>query len=393
MIGPAAIVAACAAAARPRFGSRARSRRRPTAQLARLGPRLRQRLGSRRRGSAAASRKPRRPAGCSARARRGRGRGRDCSPAGSTAPAPAVHERAGALDRLASGSERLAEGQRVASGSAYSLSLGLSTLLPEHHRAGPRARPQPLEPSPGGRRRRLHSGAGRPRSRGSRFGALAANREELARLRAQARRLQSGLGKLESGGRASQRRFEQDRRRGAGADRRPRRTGRRRRGARRRPGRTAWRRRSSERRPRRRVGARLPSAAAAGGGRRADLGACRAARRAPARARSALARGCSTPATSPSPRLDGAGSVQRSLAAEVIDVSNGGGAARYMIVPDSGLNSPGSRRLDGRLGEIADGLERRPGFLAARQRRRRRDQRLRAGDQGPASLRRRLDRR
>ncbi len=63
--------------------------------------------------------------------------------------------------------------------------------------------------------------------------------------------------------------------------------------------------------------------------------------------------------------LDGASSVQRSLAAEVIDVSNGGGAARYLIVPDSGLNSPGSRRLDERLGALAERLQRNPGYLAA----------------------------
>src|SRR5262249_51741000 len=54
--------------------------------------------------------------------------------------------------------------------------------------------------------------------------------------------------------------------------------------------------------------------------------------------------------------LDGADPVQRSLAAEVIDVSNGGGAARYLIVPEAGLNSPGSARLGRRLNALAGEL-------------------------------------
>ena len=45
-------------------------------------------------------------------------------------------------------------------------------------------------------------------------------------------------------------------------------------------------------------------------------------------------------------------------------MSNGGGAARYLIVPDSELNSPGSRDLGDRLSAVAGRLDRRPGFAA-----------------------------
>ena len=44
----------------------------------------------------------------------------------------------------------------------------------------------------------------------------------------------------------------------------------------------------------------------------------------------------------------------------MLDVSGGGTAARYLIVPDSGFNSPGSRHLDSRLRSLAQGLSRRP---------------------------------
>jgi len=62
--------------------------------------------------------------------------------------------------------------------------------------------------------------------------------------------------------------------------------------------------------------------------------------------------------------LDGAHPIPRSLSAEVIDVGGGGGAARYLIVPKAGFNSPGSRRLGSRLRAIADGLDGRPGLSA-----------------------------
>ncbi len=62
--------------------------------------------------------------------------------------------------------------------------------------------------------------------------------------------------------------------------------------------------------------------------------------------------------------LEGADPTRRSLAAEVIDIGGGGGAARYLIVPDSGFNTPGSRRLDSRLRALAGTVAERPGFDA-----------------------------
>src|SRR5262249_29687683 len=62
--------------------------------------------------------------------------------------------------------------------------------------------------------------------------------------------------------------------------------------------------------------------------------------------------------------LDGAGPIPRSLAAEVIDVSAGGSAARYLIVPEAGFNSAGSRALGARLGALAGELDRRPDLSA-----------------------------
>ncbi len=48
----------------------------------------------------------------------------------------------------------------------------------------------------------------------------------------------------------------------------------------------------------------------------------------------------------------------------MIAVSGGGTAARYLIVPDSGFNTPGSRALDSRLGSLAAGIDRRPQLSA-----------------------------
>jgi RND superfamily putative drug exporter len=62
--------------------------------------------------------------------------------------------------------------------------------------------------------------------------------------------------------------------------------------------------------------------------------------------------------------IDGAEKVQRSLAGEVLALSAGGTAARYLIVPDAGFNTPGSRALDARLSSLADRLDRHPGLSA-----------------------------
>jgi RND superfamily putative drug exporter len=62
--------------------------------------------------------------------------------------------------------------------------------------------------------------------------------------------------------------------------------------------------------------------------------------------------------------IDGADPTRRSLAAEVIDLDRGGTAARYLIVPDSGFNSAGSRRLGSELEALAESIEAHPGYVA-----------------------------
>ncbi len=280
-------------------------------------------------------------------------------------------ERAsGALGRLAAGSARLVEGQRIASGSAYGLSRGLGTLLPSLTAQGL------------GRARRLSArlenaatsnpaAAAAAREAAVLVSVLSGNREELARLRTQARGLKKGLGRLHAGGErlsgglskiadGSERLGGGLRALESGAERLAHGLG------------------------ELRGGAEALSSGLAGGSTRAyplQVRLNQAGRRLSAVADPLQRRLRRLGRLSPNlldsgylavAALDGAGSVRRSLAAEVIDVSRGGGAVRYLIVPDSGFNSPGSRRLGSRLRSLAGRLDER--------------QRLQAGVGGGAAV-------
>jgi len=333
----------------------------PAAKLARLGPRLRQASGavSRIRGGLAEASTGGALLGeGSARA----GAGAELI-AGGLDSAGAGGERAtAALARLAAGTRRLAAGQRIAASTAYNLSLGLGTLLPNFTAQGL------------GRARRLSSrlrsaAAGDPALAPAAHEAevlasvLAADREEIARLRVQAADLRAGLGRLRSGGerlRGGSARLAAEaeglsgglRALGAGA------------------------RRLAGGLGELRGGAEALSGGLAEGAVRAyplQRGLSRAGRRV-TRAVEPLQRRLRR-LDRLSPRLfdsgyltvaaiDGADPIRRSLAAEVIDVAGGGTAARYLIVPDSGFNTPGSRRLDAQLRSRAAALDDRPGLSA-----------------------------
>jgi RND superfamily putative drug exporter len=358
VIGPAAI----AAAARPLAALGADLRpdgSSPTAELTRLGPRLKDAAG--------AVAQIRGGLGEASAAGGLLGQGSDRAGAGADLLAGGIDlageggERAsGALGQLASGSERLLEGQRVASGTASNISLGLATLLPNLTAQGL------------GRARRLaarlrHVAGSNPALVPAAHeaevlaSALVTNREELARIRRQARLLNGGLGKLYSGGKrlhggSVRLAAEAQGLSGGLAELGS--------GARRLSGGLG----------------ELQGGAEALSGRLAE-GAIRAypLQRGLSRAGERVSR-----AVDPlerrlrkldelSPRLfdsgylavaaiDGADPIRRSLAAEVLDVSGGGTAARYLIVPDSGFNTPGSRRLDSRLRTLASAIDRRPGF-------------------------------
>ena len=380
VIGPAAI----AAAARPLRSLGADLEpggSSSAAELTRLGPRLRQASGAVseiRGGLGEASAGGGLLGEGSARA----GEGAELL-AGGLDQAGAGGERAsGALERLASGSERLAKGQRVASGTASNLSLGLGTLLPNLTAQGLGRARQPLRPPPGRRRRRSLARARRPRSRSPRLRPRHQPRRTRPPARPGPAASTRGLGKLYSGGKRLQRRLRPPRRRSAGPERRP----------------AGTRLAAPSASPAASANCRAapkPSAAASPKARaRAyplQQGLSRAGRRVsraadplaapPATDSTSSRRGSSTPATSPSPRSTAPSPVRRSLAAEVIDVSGGGTAARYLIVPDSGFNTPGSRRLDSRLRALAGGDRPAPRPQRRPQRRRRRPQRLRRGDQ------------
>ncbi len=197
VVGPAAIVAA----ARPlrSLGTELDPRRSPAAaQLTRLGPRLRQAseaVSEIRGGLGEAAAGGGLLAAGSARA----GAGAELLAGGLDRAGAGGEQAAGALERLASGSKRLAAGQRLASSTAYELSLGLGTLLPNLTAQG-RDRASRLAS-------RLQAAAATDRSLAPAAheaevlaSVLAANREELARLRGQAATLNGGLGKLQSGG-------------------------------------------------------------------------------------------------------------------------------------------------------------------------------------------------
>lgn len=268
----------------------------------------------------------------------------------------------GALERLASGSGRLAEGQKDATATAYNLSLGLRTLLPNLSAQGV------------GRARRLAARLEKEAAsdRGSSPAAheaavlasvLATDREELARLREQAAALEGGLERLHAGGErlhgGSVRLAEEARRLSGGLQ-----------------ALDAGAQRLAGGLGELHGGAEALSAGLAAGSRRAyplQQGLGRAGRRV-SRVADPLARRLSR-LHAVSPRLfesgflamaaiDGADPVRRSLAAEVIDVDGGGTAVRYLVVPRSGFNSAGSRRLGSQLDSLAGEIGGRPGYRA-----------------------------
>jgi RND superfamily putative drug exporter len=360
VIGPAAIATAAlplrrlAAELKPAGSSSA-------TQLARLGPRLQRASGAVSEirdglGEAAAA------GGLLAEGSGRAGEGAELLAGGLEQAGAGGEQASGALERLAQGTERLTEGQRVASSTAYNLTLGLGTLLPNLTAQGL------------GRASRLSSrlksaAAGDPSLAPAAHEAevlasvLAANREELARLRTQARELKSGLGKLHSGGlrlRGGTDRLASEARDlggglvqlGSGAE--------------------ALAGGIGELRG----GAETLSGGLAEGSARAyplERGLSQAGDRV-VRAAKPLERRLDE-LDSLSPRLfdsgylavaaiDGAGPVKRSLAAEVIDISGGGTAARYLIVPEAGFNTPGSRALDSHLRSLAEEISERPALQA-----------------------------
>ena len=283
--------------------------------------------------------------------------------AGGLASAGEGGERAsGALERLASGSRQLAAGQRTASATAYNVSRGLGSLLPNLSAQGlSRARHLAA---------RLQAKAAADSSLGTAAheaavlaSVLATNREELARIHAQARLLNRGLGKLYSGGkrlRGGSAALAAEaaalsgglRQLGSGAERLAGGLG------------------------ELRGGAETLSGGLAEGSARAyplQRGLDRAGERV-SRTAEPLQRQLSrlhrlSPGVFGSgylaiAALEGADPTRRSLAAEVIDVARGGGAARYLIVPTSGFNTPGSRRLGSRLRALATTVDQRSGFRA-----------------------------
>jgi RND superfamily putative drug exporter len=283
--------------------------------------------------------------------------------AGGLGRAGAGGERAsGALARLASGTRKLAAGQREAAATAYSLSLGLHTLAPDLSAQG-LARARHLAA-------RLRSiGSGDPALRAATHEAdvlasvLAGDREELQRLGGQATTLKQGLGRLYSGGkqlRGGSARLATEAQRlgggiqelGAGAQRLA-------------GGLGALQ-----------GGAETLEGGLAGGFHRSyplQQGLHQAGDRV-SRAAAPLSRRLAR-LHRLSPRIfdsgflalaaiDGSPNLRRTLAAEVLDVARGGTAARYLIVPYAGFNSPGSRRLGSRLEPIVAGIDRHPGLTA-----------------------------
>ncbi len=284
--------------------------------------------------------------------------------AGGLGRARAGGERASsALGKLDSGSGKLANGQRDASATAYNLKLGLGTLLPTIRTQGlKRARKLAA---------RLEAEAANDpgkKSAAAREAAvlasvLASSREEVARLYAEAAALDHGLGKLESGGKrlhgALALLAEEARRLtgglsrlGSGADRLAGGLG------------------------ELQGGAEALSAGLAEGSHRAYPLQRRLSQAGHhvSRAANPLARQLShlrevSPGLFGSgflamAAIDGSSPARRSLAAEVIDVGGGGTAARYLIVPRSGFNTAGSRRLGSHLNSLADAIGARPGYEA-----------------------------
>jgi len=269
---------------------------------------------------------------------------------------------AGALDRLASGSQRLAAGQKIASAGAYNLSLGLGSLLPNLGAQG-LARARELADRLEAEAKDDPTVAPDAHKAAVLASVLASDREELARLRGQAATLNTGLARLSAGtkrlhGGSRKLASEAGRLSGgleslrAGAERLA-------------AGLAALN-----------GGVESLSANLAEGFRRSEpleQGLSRAGRRLSG-ATAPLERKLSRlHRTSPGlfdsgflamAALDGADPRQRSLASEVIDISGGGNAVRYLIVPDSGFNSAGSRQLGAELNSLAAEIDARPGYVA-----------------------------
>jgi RND superfamily putative drug exporter len=360
VIGPAAI----AAAARP-FRSLASELEpggsSPAAQLRRLGPRLRRASGavSQLRGGLAEA-----AAGGgllgegSARA----GQGAELIAGGLDRASGGGERASNALKRLATGSGRLAAGQRDASATASNLSLGLGTLLPNLSGQGlKRARKLAA---------RLEAQAASDPALGPAAheagilaSVLAANREEIARLRGQAAALNGGLGKLSAGGRrihgGSVRLAEEAGRLTGGLDELHT-------GARSLAGGLHTLQ----------GGAETLSGGLAEGSHRAyplQRGLGRAGRQVSRAVDPLERRLANLHRVSPGlfdsgflamAAIDGADPTRRSLAGEVIDISGGGTAVRYLIVPRAGFNTAGSRRLGSRLDSIGASIDSRPAYSA-----------------------------
>jgi RND superfamily putative drug exporter len=352
VIGPAQI----AAAARPlrSLATELEPRGSSVADLARLGPRLRRASGAVseiRGGLTEASA----AGGLLAEGSDRAGAGAELLATGLERAGAGGERASGALQQLASGTERLAKGQRIAAGTASNISRGLGTLLPNLTAQG-LGRASRLSA-------RLEDAAARDPSLASAAreaevlaSVLATNREEIAHLRGQARLLDTGLGKLSAGGERVQggsARLAAEAQRLSGG------LGALGSGARRLAGGLGELGGGAE---------ALSGGLAEGSARAYPLqrGLARAGERVSASA-APLKRRLDR-LNELSPRLfdsaylavaaiDGAHPTARSLAAEVIDVSHGGTAARYLIIPRAGFNSPGSRALDARLRSLASSLE------------------------------------
>jgi RND superfamily putative drug exporter len=360
VVGPAAI----AAAGGPirSLGGELETRQGGTAsQLVRLGPRLRRASGAVaqiRGGLDEASA----AGGLLDEGATRAGEGSELLAAGLNRASDGGARASGALDKLAAGTERLSKGQEIATSTAGSISLGLGTVLPNlsgqglaraNRLAGRLQRAATTDPS-------LAPAAHEAQILAS---ALATNREELSRLRSQARTLKGISAKIGSGGRrlqgGSELLAEEARGLGGGLE-----------------ALGGGAERLSGGLGELGAGAAALSRGLAEGSHRAfplQRGLDRAGQWVSRSARRLTARLRSVRRLSPRlfdsgylavAAIDGAGRTQRSLAAEVIDVDGGGTAARYLVVPDSGFNSPGSRRLYAQLGGLARETEDHSGLEA-----------------------------
>jgi RND superfamily putative drug exporter len=360
VIGPG-VIAAAAAPLRSLGGELEDRQGGSPAELARLGPRLRQASGALAQirgglGEASAA------GGLLGEGAARAGEGSQLLSEGLARASEGGEHASGALDRLAKGSARLSKGQQVASSTAYNLSLGLGTLLPNLTGQG-LARADRLAG-------RLRSASTQdpslaPAAREAQVlaSALSTNREEIAHLHGQARGLRGVSAKLDSGARrlsAGSTRLAEEasnlpgglRALGSGAESLAGGLG------------------------ELRGGAEALSAGLAAGSDRAlplQRGLGRAGKRVSAGAGRLVDRLESVKTLSPRlfesgylalAAIDGADPTARSLAAEVIDVDRGGTAARYLIVPDSGFNTAGSRRLYAELRDLGERTEKHSGLLA-----------------------------